>query len=260
MSVRTEPWPDGTPNWVDLGVDDVDAAKKFYAELFGWEYVNGGEQSGGYELAQIDGRAVAGIGPRQDAATPTVWTTYFAADDADKTADEIGRAGGRLLFPVMDVMASGRMTVAFDSVGAVFGVWQAGDHIGAERVNEHGALCWNELHTRDYDAARAFYAAVFGYEYQDVSAEGMVYATLQRVSDRKDIGGVHHDLDLPAGAPDHWLTWFASDDVDATTAKAEQLGAVPVMPAVDTPFGRMAIVQGAQGEVFGVIALPPGTE
>ncbi|AZS38912.1 MULTISPECIES: VOC family protein [Microbacterium] len=260
MSVRTEFWPHGTPNWVDLSVDDVEHAKTFYADLFGWEYVGGGEQSGGYELAQIGGRAVAGLGPRHDTATPAVWTTYFAAEDAEETAAAIVRAGGRTLFPVMDVMTSGRMTVAVDSVGAAFGVWQAGDHIGAERVNEHGALCWSELHTREYDTARAFYADVFGFEYADVSAEGMVYSTLQRPSDRRDVGGVHRDLDLPAGVPDHWLAWFASGDVDATIATAESRGAVAVMPALDTPFGRMAILRGAQGEVFGVIALPPGSE
>jgi predicted enzyme related to lactoylglutathione lyase len=34
MPTRDEAWPQGTPCWVDLGVDDVDAARTFYTQLF----------------------------------------------------------------------------------------------------------------------------------------------------------------------------------------------------------------------------------
>lgn len=256
MPVRNEPWPDGTPNWVDLGVDDVEAAKSFYTSLFGWEYWEGGEEAGGYLLAQIDGAAVGGIGPKQDSNVPTVWTTFFAADDVDAVAAKIGEAGGTVIAPVMDVMTSGRMLIGMDTVGAAFGVWQAGDHIGAGRYNEHGALCWNELHTRDYQQARDFYASVFGFTYGDLDGEGFTYSTFKRASDGEDVGGVHHDEQIPEGVSNYWLTWFASNDVDATTAKAEELGSTIVVPVMDSPFGRMSIVMAPQGEVFGLITLP----
>lgn len=256
MTTRTTPWPHGTPSWVDLGAQDVAAATSFYSSLFGWEFQSGGEESGGYLLAQIDGRAVAGIGPKQDAAAPTVWTTYIASDDVDATAAAITAEGGHLLAPPFDVMDSGRMTIAADSVGAVFGVWQAGAHIGAGRVNEHGALCWNELHTRDYDTARSFYADVFGYSYNDLSADEFVYSTITRAGDDQEVGGIHHDVQLPEGMPNYWLSWFATRDVDASTATAADLGAQVIVPVTDAPFGRMSIVQGPQGEVFGLITLP----
>ncbi|WAH95730.1 VOC family protein [Arthrobacter sp. MMS18-M83] len=256
MPVRTEKWPEGTPTWADLGVTDLDAAKAFYTELFGWEYSSGGEDSGGYWLAHLGGKSVAGLGPKQNAEMPTVWTTYLGSDDVDATAVKVAAAGGGLIAPPFDVMDSGRMSIAADSVGAVFGVWQAGTHIGAERVNEHGALCWNELHTRDYGPAREFYAKVFGFSYKDIDGDGFVYSTFKRISDGEEVGGIHHDTQLPDGAPNYWLAWFASDDVDVTAAKARELGGSLVIPVMDSPFGRMTILQAPQGETFGVIHLP----
>ncbi|MFJ5958771.1 VOC family protein [Paenarthrobacter sp. NPDC092416] len=256
MTVHSEQWPAGTPNWVDLSVDDLPAAKAFYTELFGWEYLSGGEEAGGYLLASLGGKAVAGLGPKQGPGMPTVWTTYLASDNADTTAKEVAAAGGQLIAPPFDVMDSGRMAVVADSVGAAFGIWQAGTHIGAERVNEHGSLCWNELHTRDYAAARSFYSDVFGFSYQDINEEGFIYSTFKRPGDGVEVGGVHHDTDIPDGAPNYWLAWLASDNVDATAAKARELGSTLLVPVMDSPFGRMTIVQGPQGEVFGVIATP----
>lgn len=257
MSTKISSWPAATPMWVDLGVNDLPAARSYYAELFGWEYVSGGEGSGDYLLAHADGRAVAGVGPKQDPGMATVWTTYLATDDVDVTAKKVIANGGQLIAPPFDVLDSGRMALAMDSVGAVFGLWQAGTHIGAERVNEHGALCWNELHTRDYASAQTFYSKVFDASYQDISGDDFTYSTFKRPSDGREVGGVHHDTDMPEGLPNYWLAWFASDDVDGTAEKALELGSSLLAPVMDSPFGRMAIVQGPQGETFGIIDTPP---
>ncbi|MCP1411410.1 VOC family protein [Paenarthrobacter sp. A20] len=256
MSTKISSWPAATPMWVDLGVDHLAEAKAFYAELFGWEFVSGGKEAGDYTLAYVRGRAVAGIGPKQEAGMPTVWTTYLASDDVDLTAKKISAAGGQLLAPPFDVMESGRMALALDSVGAVFGVWQAGAHIGAERVNEHGALCWNELHTREYSTARSFYSEVFDVSYQDVTEEGLVYSTVRRPLDGREVGGMHHDTALPDDAPNHWMTWFASDYVEGTATRAVELGATLLGPVEESAMGRMVVVRAPQGEVFGVIDAP----
>jgi predicted enzyme related to lactoylglutathione lyase len=256
MPDRSTPWPEGTPTWLDLAADDVESATAFYSDLFGWAYESGGEESGGYLLARLDGMAVAGIGPKQGAHGPTAWTTYLAADDADAVVAAVGRAGGQVLAGPVDVMGSGRMAVAMDTVGAVFGIWQAGSHIGAERVDEHGSSCWNELHTRDHDAARRFYAEVFGATFGELFGDDLVYSVLKRASDGKEVAGVYRDDHLLAGVPDHWLAWFASDDADASTARAVELGARVLVPAADSAFGRMSVVEGPQGEAFGLISLP----
>lgn len=125
MPVREEAWPPGTPCWVDCQVDDPAKAGEFYAALFGWDVQGGGEDAGGYLMAMREGRAVAGIGPKPEAGVPSVWTTYFAVADADKSAEQVTAAGGKLLVPAFDVMEFGRMFVAADASGAPFAVWEA---------------------------------------------------------------------------------------------------------------------------------------
>ncbi|WP_309074240.1 VOC family protein [Paenarthrobacter sp.] len=255
MSTKISSWPAATPMWVDLGVDNLAAAKVFYTDLFGWEYVSG-QDSGEYLLAHLGGRAVAGVGPKQAPGMPTVWTTFLASDDVDVTAKKIRAAGGEMIALPFDVMESGRMALAVDTVGSAFGIWQAGTHIGAERVNEHGTLCWNELHTRDFTAARSFYAEVFNVSYQDAREDGLVYSTLRRPLDGREVGGIQHDTDIPDATPNHWLTWFASDYVQGTAERAVELGATLLMPVTESPLGRIAIIQAPQGEVFGIVDAP----
>ena len=52
-----------------------------------------------------------------------MWMTYLATADADATAAKIKGGGGQLVMEPMDVMDAGRMAVAVDPAGAVFGVW-----------------------------------------------------------------------------------------------------------------------------------------
>jgi uncharacterized protein len=152
MVTRDTAWPAGTPCWVDLGVDDIAKAAAFYASLFGWDIQAGPAEAGGYAMCLKNGRPVAGIGPKQGPpGSAPVWATYLASDDLDETASKITAAGGQLLEPPIDVMDVGRMAVAADPGGAIFGIWQAGAHLGIGLANEPGALCWNENLSRDFD-------------------------------------------------------------------------------------------------------------
>jgi predicted enzyme related to lactoylglutathione lyase len=237
-------------------VDDTTMARQFYADLFGWEIQDGPPEAGGYLMALKSGRAAAGIAakmPGQE-GLPSAWTTYLAADSADDIATRVADAGGQVLLAPFDVLDVGRMAVAADPTGAAFGVWQAGSHTGAGIFNEDGAYCWNELHTRDYDAAKAFYAAVYGYTYTELGdGETMSYSTFTLPGATESCGGINDDTKFPGELPAYWLAWFQVDDCDATTAKAAELGATVMMGPDATPFGRMTVLQGPQGEVFGVI-------
>ena len=94
---------------------------------------------------------------------PPHWTSYIAVAEVDAGAEKVTAAGGTILMPPMDVFDSGRMSMVQDSTGAMVGLWQPREHIGAELIYETGALGWNELNTNDTDAAAEFYASVFGW-------------------------------------------------------------------------------------------------
>ncbi len=255
MVTRDMAWTDGTPCWVDLGVADIAKAGEFYSGLFGWEVQAGAAEAGGYAICLKGGRPVAGLGPKEGPpGEAPYWTTYLATSDADGTAAKVRAAGGKVLAEPMDVMDAGRLAIAADPAGAVFGLWQARAHAGAGIANEPGALSWNENMSRDFDGNKAFYHAVFGYEYGDIGEAGFRYATLKVGS--AEVAGIGElDSSFPAQIPAHWSVYFAAGDTDAAAAAVVALGGSVARGPWDTPYGRMAIVTDNQGAFFSLISM-----
>lgn len=243
MTVRDQPWPDRTPCWAELAVPDLEAGRRFYGELLGWRWQVGPEETGFYSEGLLGGRRAAALsGVLPDGAAPA-WLTFLASSDVRVDADRATAAGATVLAGPMDVMDFGSMAVLADPTGAALALWQAGTSIGAEVVNEPGAMIWNEhLSTRSGDA-RAFYRDAFGYGLQDISAEGFDYATLQ--VDGRDVGGIGGGPHWPQAS---WAVYFAVPDTDAAAAAAVRLGGAVVAEPEDTPYGRLAEVTGPFGE------------
>ncbi|HWG01245.1 MAG TPA: VOC family protein [Trebonia sp.] len=258
MVTRDSVWPEGTPCWADLGVSDIPKAISFYTAVFGWDLPPGPAEMGGYSIATVGGRQVAAVGPKmasQDA--PSAWTVYLATDDADATAAKITGAGGHLLMGPMDVMDEGRLAVATDTTGAVFGVWQGRTHTGFRLANAPGALTWNEHFGRDFEGAKAFYAAVFGYEYGDMSSDQFTYATL--LLGGHEVGGIGaYPAGTPESMPSAWSTYFGSTDTDKTVQRVIEAGGSVVRQPADSPYGRIAVVADDQGASFSVISVAAG--
>jgi predicted enzyme related to lactoylglutathione lyase len=251
MSTRETRWPTGTPSWADLMTSDRESSWAFYSTVLGWQITDSGPDMGHYGMASVGGGMVAGIGtpPDPSQAPPPAWMTYLATDDLDKTCEAITSNGGQIVAPPMDVGGSGRMALAADPTGAHFGVWRALDFIGAERVNEPGAMVWNQAMSRDPERARAFYAAVFGYEY--TAMEGADFATINGDGPGNTIGGIGGmDPSVPATVPAHWDTYFMVADAEVTVAKATAAGGTVQVPAFDTEFGKMGAITDPQGATF----------
>ncbi|HET9162507.1 MAG TPA: VOC family protein [Solirubrobacterales bacterium] len=258
MSERTSYAP-GTPCWVDLGTPDIEKAVDFYSGLFGWEAPEGenAEQTGGYRQAMLGGKPVAGMMPLMQEGQPPAWSSYVSVEDADATVAKAKQAGAAVLAEPMDVMDLGRMAVFADPTGAVIGIWQPGAFVGAEVVKESGAVVWNELNTRDPEAARSLYGAVFDWSFEEREFETGAYTSIESGGD--SVGGM---IDITGRAPDevpaHWLVYFAVDDVDAAVARAtDAAGAVALEPFDIAEVGRIAIVKDPFEAVFAVMAPDP---
>lgn len=252
---RMESYANGVPCWVDLAATDVDAARSFYSGLFGWEW-NGGEmpQGGTYWGAQLGGAGVAAAytQPEQHAeqGLPSIWYTYIAVDDVDASAAAAEAAGGTVVMGPADVPGAGRMAFFTDPSGAALGMWQGGEHKGAGLVKEHGSLVWSEVYAPDTAATVAFYGELFGWTAGSMEIPGGgTYTTFEL--NGETVGGT---MPPPRDdVPPHWHVWFASDDTDATAARAVELGATVVVDPTDSPYGKMGSFVDPVGAVFSVI-------
>ncbi|MDP8978075.1 MAG: VOC family protein [Actinomycetota bacterium] len=250
----------GTPSWVDLATSDPEGARNFYGRLFGWSFEVGPAETGHYTMCQLHGGNVAGMaGEPAREGVPTAWTTYMATDDADAVARRIAEGDGTVLMGPMDVMSQGRLLVAADPAGALFGVWQAGDLVGASVVNEPGSLVWSELATRDLAAAQVFYTQVFGHAWEPVdTGEGGPAYQVFSVDGRAVGGAMQMTADWPEQIPSHWMAYFAVEDTEAAAAAAQELGGTVRVPPTDSPYGRFAVLSDPQGAVFTVMQAAAG--
>jgi predicted enzyme related to lactoylglutathione lyase len=255
-NMEFEKYDDGVPSWVDMGSPDLDKAKAFYGGLLGWNCPEGPAESGGYSVCTLRGKSVAGLSPQMSPDAPPVWMTYVNVDDADATVAKVKAAGGMVFVEPMDVPGAGRMAIFADPQGAVIGLWQPAAHTGAELVNEPGTYCWSELVSTDLDGAKAFYKAVFGWGAAEQGPPDEPAAYIEwKLGDRSMGGLMPKQPDMPAEMPSMWGVYFAVADVDASVAKAQELGGSLFMGPMDIDPGRFAVLADSQGVMFNLITL-----
>lgn len=259
MSEVTKHTP-GMLCWTDLATSDLAGARQFYSELFGWKVEDSPMPGGGgvYGMALLGGKSVGGLAEmakqEQSRGMPPHWNTYFSVDNVDAAAKKVEPSGGKLLQAPFDIPEVGRMCVVADPSGAIFCLYQATRHIGAERVNEPGALCWTELETHNVEACRAFYTRLFGWKAEDMSmGPGMKY-TVFKVGDTRSCGMMPMGPQTPKGTAPHWMVYFAVVDCDAIAKRARSLTGNVMVPPTDIPnVGRFSVISDPQKAVFGVL-------
>lgn len=242
--------PNGAPCWVELMSSDTDKSAAFYHELFGWEADEPNPEFGGYRTLTLAGEQVAGLMHAQpDMPVTDVWSVYLCVDDAAATVAAAQAAGSEVIAGAMAVGDLGTMAVITDPGGAVIGMWQPGEHRGGV-VATDGAPCHFELQTRAYDASIQFYETVFGWKTEVASDTPEMRYTVFNVADGENAGIADATTFLPDDVPSHWGVYFAVSDVDAALATTEKLGGSIVMPAEDTPYGRLAVATDPNGATF----------
>jgi predicted enzyme related to lactoylglutathione lyase len=254
MGERTQYTP-GTFCWTDLSTTDQDAAKAFYAALFGWEAEDLPVGDGAvYSMMRVDGKDVAAISAQQpqqrEAGIPPTWNSYVSVESADAAAQRAGELGATVHAPPFDVLDSGRMSVIQDPQGAIFLVWEPRQHFGAALVNQPGALVWNELSTPDIDGATSFYGGLFGWTVEEAPNTPEPYFGIKN-GDANNGGIREHNQ---PNTPPHWLVYLGCEDIDSTLAKLDELGGSKMMGPMDIQIAKIAIVLDPQGAAFGLYA------
>lgn len=244
-----------TPAWVDLASPDVEAATRFYGQLFGWEAQQvAGPEMGSYTFFKLRGKDVAAVVALMMPGQPTAWNVYITSDDIDQTVQKSRAAGGAVLMGPDDVMDAGRIGFVSDPTGAAIGVWQPGTHKGMGLVREPGAFTWAELHTRDVAAAKPFYQQVFGWGAEsNPMGPGQPEYTEWKLGGESIGGAMPMQPDGPAQAPAHWMPYFQVESTDRSAEQATQLGGKVLTGPLDFPGGRFAVVGDPHGAIFGIL-------
>jgi predicted enzyme related to lactoylglutathione lyase len=250
MGERTS-HPPGTFSWADLSTTDPDAAKSFYTRLFGWDAEDNPIPGGGvYTMLRKRDKYVAALSAAQE-GQPPAWNSYVTVESADDATAAAQEHGGTPAMEPFDVMEAGRMAVIQDPTGAFFAVWEPRESIGAQLVNEPGALTLNQLNTSDPELAQEFYSGVFGWRFEPVEGGDMPYWGIYD-GDRLNAGMM--PLPPEAGMPSHWLVYFGSESVDEDAARVGELGGTVAVPPMPIPGGRILVAADPQGAVFALFS------
>lgn len=256
----------GNPCWYELGTGDLEGARAFYAGLLGWEIADAGMKDFTYLLARSGGDMVAGMMSLegQEGAPPPNWLTYFAVDDCDRTAEDIGKAGGRVMRGPEEIPGTGRFAIAADPQGAVFGILEpdmtgmsaeavakAEQGAGAFDQTKDGHGNWHELMSTDPEAGFTFYSRLFGWtkgEAMDMGPMGTYQLFRHKGT---DIGGM---MGLGNAPVPTWLPYFGANGIDAAVDRIKAGGGTIAHGPHEVPGGAfIAVAQDPQGAWFAVV-------
>jgi uncharacterized protein len=243
--------PVGAPCWTDLWTSDVEHARSFYSELFGWTALEPSPEFGGYFMFERDGVAVAGgMGDMGDMAANNSWKIYLSTDDVDKVAAGAPEKGAQLLGEPMPVADLGRQVVFNDPTGANLGAWQPGTFPGFTVLGEPGTPVWFELYTNEFDKAIDFYTSVFHFEVVPVSDTSEFRYVAAKSHDFGEFAGIFDAATELKGGRSTWFTYWNVADIDASTAHVAALGGKVLEVPADSPYGMLSTVQDPMGAIF----------
>ena len=249
--------------WRDLLTNTPEASRRFYSELFGWEFeapkvfvgVGGGNS---YMLIRHNGELIGGmvdtnaLGKEENISQ---WITTISVADIDAAVERVAGAGGEVLNPPESIGDRGRMAIVADSTGALFAMIQTRDGDPSDSEPAQNGWLWDELWTDDVAGATGFYQAVLGFQYTDHDVEDTdkSYRVL-KYADKPRAGVLKNPF---VGESPVWVNYIRVEDPSAVTAKVENLGGRVLVEAQARPIGgEVAFIAGPSGAGVAVQTWP----
>jgi predicted enzyme related to lactoylglutathione lyase len=244
--------------WYELLTKNPEGAKRFYAEVVGW---NIGESLPGEveyrEISAGDG-FVGGVLTLSEemveqGARP-VWLGYVAVENVDATLEKIERLDGKVLMAAKDIPNVGRFALVADPQGIPFYIMRgAVDDQTSTAYNPKamGHCAWNELTTTDQDGALTFYRQLFGWENRESMPMGQCQYKFINQSDEM-IGAVSPQVD--SNLAPAWAFYFNVPDIDKAMEKTEAQGGEVLMGPHEVPGGDYVIIgRDPEGVTFALV-------
>jgi predicted enzyme related to lactoylglutathione lyase len=250
----TSTTPLGRFVWHDLMTTDQPAAVAFYSSVCGWgtQEWKADPSMPPYTMWTANGTAIGGSMPLPPGVTaPSHWLGYLSTPDINRTVAEARSLGANIMRMPTPIPTVGQFAIIADPQGAVFAAFQpesqSPGHDGPPRVGE---FSWFELATRDYNAALAFYGALFGWtpgEAMDMGPNGMYQLFLR---DGVMMGGMYN-LTAQMPMPPSWCHYVRVGDLTAALDAVKQGGGQVILGPYDVPGGdQIGMCIDPQGAMF----------
>lgn len=122
--------------------------------------------------------------------------------------------------------------------------------MGERTSHDPGTFSWVDLGTSDAEAAKAFYGALLGWDFEDMPVPDSPPYSMARIGGRW-VAALYDKRDEQA--PPAWLSYVTVEDADAAAARAAELGGTVISEPFDVmEAGRMAVLQDPAGAVFAI--------
>ena len=243
--------------WHDLMTRDVPAVKKFYGDLFGWQFTGPDDPKARYTTILFNDHPIGGIvyvAELEDGSNPSQWMSYLSVEDVDEAVEFFHKRGGTILRAAWDQPDRGRMAILQDPYGALIALVHsnAGDPPDTDPVKFN--WLWHEYLTTDLSAARPFYESLEGYQTDSISVrEGYLYYVLKKAG--KPRAGM---AQVPwKDLKPNWLVYVLVDEVQPVVDRIKSLGGeILIAPNPELRKGSVALVSDPSGGVFAVQKWP----
>jgi predicted enzyme related to lactoylglutathione lyase len=239
--------------WHDLLTNDIDGSKRFYGELFGWQFEElplslGFGRSSKYLLIRSKGELIGGmfdVAGVDTQANSSQWVVVMSVADVEAATATVKSAGGKILTQPTDLNERGRIAVVVDPDGALFAMLETRDGDPLDREPDAGEFMWDEVWVPDVQAAAAFYKSVAPFELVsaelgNANYEGLAVDNVPRV-------GVLQNPAQDEGLNPTWVSYVKVQDM-SLLARVTDLGGKVLLEAHDRPIGgQVAIIAGPSG-------------
>ncbi len=239
--------------WYDLFTHDLQSTRTFYQGLFGWTFTDTSPSSPRVKIINRHGVPIANaveIDPIKKNINESEWLGYISVPDVDKAVERVKRQNGTLYKKPKDLPNRGRIAIAIDGEGAIFGLVHSLEGDPPDSDDIENSFIGSELWITDLNRAILFYGALAGYELNIVDiGQDRKYHFLQCSNiPRAGVVEILWDDIKP-----NWIPYIAVKDILETIDKVEALGGrLLIRPPKERRDNPLAIIADPSGAVFGI--------
>jgi predicted enzyme related to lactoylglutathione lyase len=257
--------------WHDLITSKPADAKRFYGELFGWEFEDLGLDFGfgntlNYTLIRHQGMLIGGMVDANrlddvgdaDVDRVSQWVILMSVDNADAAVAAVAGSGGKVLTPPTDFVDRGRLALVEDSQGAAIALLETRDGDPPDQPPVIGGFLWDELWTVDTDKAAGFYQQVSGLKLGERELEGGAVYRYLTDGDTPRVGLLPRPVNEIEPV---WVSYVRVADAAAVTDRVESLGGTVLAPPQPRAVGgQVALIADPSGAGIAIQTWTPPDE